>query len=161
MAERRGYLMVRRGTVAVVCMMLAAGCSGGAHQTTLAQNWIYTSSDGTRGVALDLTSDGTYVFAILALTSSTSAEAEVEYGTYTAANDVLSLTPEQFSCSASDPPYQVGYSFQNGNLLLSISTGAIVMQPNPDTVDQSFTLQFGCFSSAGAFSAMPVQAVTN
>ena len=59
-------------------MMLAVGCGNSGDSADLVGNWDYLNSSGTSGVGLTFTSSGTYVLSIIEVTSSTSADAQVE-----------------------------------------------------------------------------------
>src|SRR5256885_1199284 len=78
-----------------------AACSSsksGADSPTLYNNWIYSNANGTGGVGLTLKSDNTYAQIFIALTSATSADTEIETGTFTTAGSKITFTPQKWSC---------------------------------------------------------------
>jgi hypothetical protein len=143
--------------------LIACGSSsGGGGPPSLVGNWIYIDSTNTAGAALDFKSDGTYVHAQLSLTSTTSADAQVETGTYTSTGTSFTATPKQWTCPGPDPVATLNYSFQNGQLVLSAPQGIITFQPNTSSgFMSSFQITNGCFDRTGTFTPSPLAPVSN
>lgn len=152
-------------TVVGLGVLLVAACSSssGGGPPSLYQDWLYTDSSGNSGIAATFRTDGTYVVSDLVITSSASANAEVETGTFTAADTALAMTPTENSCTGPDAAYSLGYSFQGSSLEIAQPSGVLLMQPNttsPGSIG-SFAITIGCFDSAGNFTASPLAPVSN
>lgn len=135
--------------LALTCVM---ACGSPASTPTLVGNWIYVDPAGSTGIAVDINDDGTYVIADMTLTSSNSADAQVETGSYTATSSQINALPQKWSCRGADPGITVDYTFQDGNLLLSLQSGLVALQPNTATATTAFKITYGCFSSGVGFT---------
>jgi hypothetical protein len=147
----------------VTFVVAACSSSSGGGPPSLYQDWLYTDSSGNSGIAATFKSDGTYVVSDLMITSSTSANAQVETGTFTASNGSLAMAPKEDSCPGPDAAYSLGYSFQGGNLEIVQPSGVLLMQPNttsPGSIG-SFAITIGCFDGSGNLKASPLAAVSN
>lgn len=151
-----------RGSIVVATSALVLGCasSNGDTAPSLYGNWIYASAGGTSGVALTVGRDGTYVLSSLALTSPTSAEAQVERGTYTAMGSTIVTTPTEWSCPGPDPVTTLTYRFVGADLELVLPTGILTLAPNTASASTMFAISFGCFTG-GSFVPAPLAPVSN
>jgi hypothetical protein len=145
----------------VVCtwggVVVFAACS--SSPPSLDSTWEYADSASESGNGLTLKSNGTYVSSILSLTSSTSANAQIETGTFKLSGSEITFTPQQWSCpEATDPPYSAGFEQNGDTLTLSYSSGAIAYQLDTSTAS-TFALSDGCFLQDGTFIASPLAAV--
>lgn len=146
-----------------VLLALVVGC-GGADQSTPEQqvvgSWLFTSADGNSGFGAVFKDDGTYTSAILVASSSTSAEAEVEKGTYSATDTQITFTPNEFSCAGPDAIYAAPYKVDGQSLVLTLGSNVVIMAPNTDPASSNGLLQTGCFN-AGVFTPQAVAPVSN
>jgi hypothetical protein len=149
-------LILLAGLVSIV------GCGGSSSPgDRLVGNWLYVASSGNAGIAADYSSNGTYVAALMVLTSTTTAEAQVEKGTYSVSGDQLTSVPTEWTCPGPDAIDTATFSFSGSDLLISTSSGVIALTPNTAPVDTSFVLTYGCFDSSGNFTASPLAPVSN
>jgi hypothetical protein len=143
--------------LAAVCFVPACSSSNSG-APSVDGNWLNVKTDGSgQGLGLDLKSDGTYALGFLVLTSSTSADAQVETGTFTAQNGTLTFTPQEWSCTGKDPSYSLPYQFSGSDLLVNTGTSIIALQPNTSTVMGSFVDTIGCFNTT--FTSFTPQAL--
>lgn len=150
-----------RGSIVVGAVMVAAcSSSSGGGTPSLYQTWAYVTADGSAAAGATFTSDGTYLFQELTLTSSTTANDQVEEGSFTISGSTITATPKQWTCPGPDAVYTLGYSFQGGNLVLAQPAGTIVMQPDTATAS-SISITNGCFASSGSFTTAPLATVSN
>lgn len=140
-------------------LLLASGCSSSTSTSGSANeivgNWINENAQGTTGIAFDAKADGTYVLETLVQTSPTTFNAEVETGTWTSTSSSLTTTPKQWSCAGADPVSTVSYSFNGGDLIVSLSTGIVSFKPNTATASstgQTLSQTNGCFDQSGNFT---------
>jgi hypothetical protein len=154
--------MVRALVVAMVCGLLGSvGCGGGGSSTPeekLVGDWIIENDSTGVGLALDISADGTYVGALLALTNTNppSANAQVEHGNWSATASSLTLTPTQWSCTGADPADTEPYSFSGGSLVISTSSGITTLAPNNTPATGMFSITYGCFDANGNFTQHPL-----
>src|SRR5579862_3505862 len=152
---------MRRLWWVVLVDSMALGCGGSSSPgSRLVGDWIATDSTGTNGIALTFGSDGTYSAQQLELTSSTSANDEVEGGVYTATNSSIAFTPQKSSCPGPDPDYSLGYSFSGSSLIVSTPSGAVALMANTFSAGTG-AIAFGCFQPDGSFVAEPIAPVGN
>jgi hypothetical protein len=152
-------MMARALVVALVCGVLGLmGCGGGSSSPDngVVGNWMFVNSTGDSGFAFDAKADGTYVIGLLSLTSTSTANAQVEEGNWSATSTMLTTTPTKWSCTGTDPAETDSYDIANGDLTVTTSGGIIVLQPNTTPVSSSFVLTFGCFDQNGNFAAQPL-----
>ena len=148
----------------VVLLAAAASCGGGNSETPqqrLIGQWLYTNSTGSAGIDITFNTNATYVAQILQLTSTTSANDEIEDGVFSTTDTEITFTPQKYTCPGPDPVYSMTYSFNGDSLLLLLSTGATGFSRNTTPAATNFTLAFGCFQSDGSFVASPLAAVSN
>ncbi len=146
----------------IAASLLCVACSGssGSSSPSLYGNWVY--ENGTVGQGLTLKADGTYVALVLAEVSPTSADAQVETGTFVVNGSTITATPTQWSCRGADPSATYAFSFNGEDLVISDASGVIVYQPNNATGSSSFAITIGCFDSqTGAFKPQPLAPVGN
>ena len=100
--------------------------------------------------------DGTYKTDVVRAASAAIWADQVETGTYAISGSTLTTTPEQSSCPTPDPPKTYTFSFQNGDLVLSSSTGVVVYPPQGvSDAGGSVIIVIGCFEASG-FVASPL-----
>jgi hypothetical protein len=152
-----------RKLVLLVALGLAAmGCGGvSSPQQDLIGDWIYIVNNGSSGAAVSYKADGTYVGSILVLTSTTTANAQVELGNYTATSNELTSVPTEWTCPGPDPASTVSYAISDGHLVVSTSSGIISFAQNTAPASTTFTLTYGCMKPDGSFVASPLAPVTN
>ena len=150
-------------TLAVLLATVAA-CGGGSSETPqqrLIGQWLYTNSSGSAGIDITFNTNTTYTAQILQLTSTTSANDEIEDGVFSTTNTEISFTPQKYTCPGPDPVYSLAYTFNGDSLLLSYSTGAVAFSRNTTPAATNFTAAFGCIQSDGSFVVSPLAAVSN
>jgi hypothetical protein len=165
--QQRGRSKMARALVValVVGLVGAAGCggSGGGVSSTpqqeLVGDWIIENDATGVGATLDISADGTYVFAILAITNTSPVAADVmaEKGNWSASPSTLTLTPTSWSCTGPDPATAESYSFNGGSLVLSDSAGITTFAPNNAPATAMLSITYGCFSAQPASSSNFVQ----
>jgi hypothetical protein len=144
----------------LVGLLTACSSSSSSQPPSLYGNWDYIDSAGTAGNGLTLKSDGTYVVSRLVLTSSTSANAQVESGTMVVTGSTIAFTPQNWSCEEpKDPPYTATYQLTNGGLEVTLPGLVIAFQVNTSPVATNFTLATGCFPQSGGFVPSPLSPV--
>src|SRR6185295_3373010 len=99
--------------IGTVLLLGAIGCGGGGDPTPadrLQGNWLFADADGLTGVGL--TFDGSdYVAFLMGLTSTNTANAEVERGGFDASTTQITFTPREWSCPGPDAIYALSYRF--------------------------------------------------
>jgi len=142
----------------------SSGSSGGTSTTNgspLDGTWMYVDGTVASGVTFD---NGTFVVQQLQETCAdcTSADDEIEKGTYTVSGNVITLTVQEWSCqlqSGQSPTYTETFSFEtNGDLTLSDTSGIVTFQPDTST-GGSVAITIGCFDSSGNFTPEPLTSV--
>jgi hypothetical protein len=127
--------------------------SGSAPQVS---TYCYDASN-TSGECFSFWSNGNYVLDIIALTSDTSANAQIETGTYTRTGSEFSFTPEKWTCAhGALNPFTVGYTLSGDNLILDLSTGVLSLTLDTTPAATNFDIVDGCFEMSG-FVSMPLQ----
>jgi hypothetical protein len=145
-----------------VLLVAAAACGGGSEtpEQRLIGKWLYTDASGTRGLSVQFDADSTYTLATMQLTSTTSAEAQVETGVFAATGTQITSTPQMYTCPGPYPGYQVSYHFNGDSLVVTYSTGVMAFSRNTAAPASNVVVTYGCFQS-GAFVAAPLAAVSN
>jgi hypothetical protein len=152
---------VKAAVLAVLVSLAACGSSTPA-EPSIDNTWIFTNSAGTVGAALTI-NGSTYVAQKIALTSSTSADDQIETGTITVNASTLDFIPSQWSCAAFmpvDAPYSDGYTLTASGLTLSNSTGFTAFHVDTSGASSNFTSAIGCFLTNGTFQVSPLENVT-
>lgn len=139
-------MRIHRALLLAVAVLESACASSSSDAPSLDGNWIYVDDQGTAGLGVTFNDDGTYAAFLMALTSRSSADAEVETGTFTAQGGTVTFTPQEWTCPGPDPASSVKYTFRNGNLLLSFPSGIISLQQNTASSDEAFSITYGCFN---------------
>jgi hypothetical protein len=118
----------------------------------------YESS--TEGDCFSFSSDGNYVWDVLELTSDTSADAQIETGTYTQTKTEFSFTPKEWSCYdvSEVKPFTASYTLNGNDLFLSLPTNDLSLTLDTTPAATNFDITVGCFGSAG-FVANPLDPV--
>jgi hypothetical protein len=150
-----------RTAIVVVVLVGLCGCGSKTPQESLVGSWLFTSADGSGGIGVTFNADGTYGAVTLVLTSTASADTEIEKGTYSATASSLTSMPTQWSCPGPDSISTVSYSFAGGNLVLTSPNDIVTFAPNNATSGSTIALEIGCFDANGAFTAEPLAPVTN
>jgi hypothetical protein len=127
-----------------------SGC--GSSSPSIYNSWIYVNGGGTAGFALDFKQNGTYVSQTLELTSSTSADVQLETGTFAISGSTITFTPQDWSCAdLNDPPYSATYTLTDSSLEVAGPTGLTVLHVDSSAGTNNFTEVIGCFT-AGVFT---------
>lgn len=142
------------GTFAVGCVLAMGGCASeteGDAEPSLVGSWIFVNESATRGLGLTFRPDGTYNVSSMALTSSKSAYATVEEGTFAVSGRTITTTPTAATCPTTAEPSTMTHTFSGGNLLLTVPEGIVALKPSTSTATGDFVLTFGCFDAKGEF----------
>jgi hypothetical protein len=149
---------------------------GGGTTTTPVQNdgiygsWFFETSDQKSADAIEFDEDGTYVFIILELTSSSSGKSQDETGTFTASDGTITFTPDESTCPSPQGVYQAPYTLtRDGGLTLTFGSTLINFVPEQTsssgggtTTGGGSSVETGCYSSDGTtFTPAPLAPVTN
>ena len=158
-----GRRSLQGGAGTVLLLAVLAGCDGstGGGAPSLDGTWLYTDSTGAIGQTVTYNGDGTYTFQVLELTSTTTADVEIENGTYTTSGGVITTTPAEWTCPGSDPVDSCSFEVQGESLIVSAPTGAIVYQRTSPTQPSDIAITFGCFLGDGTFAPSPLGPVNN
>ena len=153
-----------------VVFLAFAGCGGGMDDmpyrhggthfiagpdSRLTGNWIFIGD--AAGLALDF--DGANTLRPHRHDGQRHGQRAGRDRPYSTSGGVLTLTPQQASCAGVHPAYTERYSFSGANLVVR-TTAARSCSPNPPS-GGSVALTYGCFDSAGTFTASPLVAVSN
>ena len=152
-----------KAMVTAFLVALTAACSsgsGGGSPSLTGTTWEYANSAGTAGEGVVFNTNGTYALLVLQLTSSSSGNVQEETGTYVVSGNTITVTPKEWTCPGPDPVYSATYSFQGSSLAITEPSGVVIFQPD-DQMASMAALTHGCFSSSGAFTAMPLASVSN
>jgi hypothetical protein len=133
----------------------AAGSGDGG--PTIVGDWIYTNAANTDGYALSLKSDSTYELHRFVRTSATTANDEIETGSFSAATDSITFAPARWSCRAPDPSYATPFTLPGVYLDVTYVIGLIAFHAD---VSPDFTAVDGCFAKSGTFVPAPLAPVT-
>lgn len=128
---------------------------------TIQGSWVYVNDTGVRVDGFTFNPDGSYSYARLVVTSSSSANAELETGIYKDDGAAVTFTPQKWTCPGPDPIVTVGRTFNSaGSLVFSFSSGVITLKPNNAPPSESSTIAYGCFGK-GTFTRAPLAPVSN
>jgi hypothetical protein len=140
----------------LLVVVVLVGCGSKTPQESLVGDWLFQNADGTSGLGVTFNGDGSYVLADLAVTSSTSANAEVEKGTYTATDTMFTMVPSQWTCDGKDTSSTETYKFSGSLLVVSDSSGVVTLAPNNGPSTGTFAVTLGCFDASNNFTAHPL-----
>jgi hypothetical protein len=101
-----------------------------------------------------------YSAYVMELTSSTSANAEVETGSFLTSDTQIVFTPREWSCPGPDSIYVLPYKLANGSLAITSGATLIAFQRNLASPATNFVITTGC-TQTGTFVPMPVAPVSN
>jgi hypothetical protein len=151
---------MKRIAVFLFLSLGAIGCDDSvAPEQKLEGNWLFETSDGLTGMGL--TFDGAqYTAYVMELTSSTSANAEVETGSFLTSDTQIVFTPREWSCPGPDSIYVLPFKLANGSLLITSGATLVVFQRNLASPATNFVITTGC-TETGTFVPMPVAPVSN
>ncbi len=150
-------------TLAVLLAAVAA-CGGGNSETPeerLIGQWVYTNSSGSTGIDVTFNTNATYTLQVMRLTSTTSANDQVETGIYSATENELTFTPQKYTCPGPVPVFTEGYSFNGDSLSMLFSDAVLVYSRSTTPAATNFSISFGCFQTDGSFVQAPLAAVSN
>ena len=145
----------------------ASGGDGGtsAKNDGLFGSWIFETSNQMNATGLQLNEDGTYVFVILELASSSSGQSQDETGTFTAAGGVITWTPTESSCPSPQAVYTTDYDLDGDDLTVTFGSAIVTFVPESASSGGSgsgSSVETGCFSADGkTFTPAPLGPVTN
>lgn len=153
-----------------------AGDGGGTTTTTttvrndgIYGSWFFETSDQMNADALEFDEDGTYVFIILELTSSSSGKSEDETGTFTLSDGMITFTPDESTCPSPQGVYQTPYTLTTDGGL-TVTFGSTLIDFVPEQASSSggtmtrggSSVVTGCYSTDGTtFTPAPLAPVTN
>jgi len=152
------------GVILGTLVGMVMSCGGDDSQTPqerLVGSWVYSNSSGSTGIDLKFGSDANYSVQLLQLTSTTSANDEVETGIYSATDSTITFTPQKYTCPVPDPTYTLTYNFNGDSLAMLFSSGAIAFTRYTGPASTNAALTFGCFQSDGTFFTSPLAPVSN
>jgi len=142
----------------LILLGLGLGCGGGdSPEDALVGTWFATTNAAqTRGLGLTFTSDGTFVVQDILVTSNTTAQDEIEKGTYSVSGKTLLFHPTQYSCPQADPPYSFEYTISGSTLTLIDPAAVISLAKDTTPPTGGSVIAIGCFQSDGSFVPSPL-----
>ena len=151
---------MKRMAVFLFLLLGAMGCDDPVTpKGQLEGNWLFEASDGLTGIGLTFNGDQ-YTGYVMGLTSSTSANAEVETGSFLTSDTQIVFTPREWSCPGPDSIYVMPYALANGSLAITSGATVVVFQRNLASPATNFVITTGC-TQTGTFVPMPVAPVSN
>jgi len=148
--------------LAVLLVAVAAcGSNTVTPQERLIGEWTYTNSAGNAGVVITFKTDDTYSAQVMQLTSTTSANDEVETGVFSVTDTTITFTPQQYTCPGPDPIYTYKYAFNGDSLSMLIPSGAVAFTRYTGPAASNAVITFGCIQSDGSFVQSQLAPVTN
>ena len=142
------------------------GCGGGGSSpaNALVGDWVFEPTTDS-ALAVTFKGDGTYVQQSLQLTSTNSAEDEIEGGTFTADGSTLTQRPTRWSCPGPDPITSVSYTVTTTQLTVVAGANVFILSranfSSSGGSPMGAVLTTGCFLQDGSFSPQGIAAVTN
>lgn len=145
-----------------VLLATVAACGGnsGTPEERLIGTWLYADAAGVTGLAVQFNADSTYGVLTMQLTSLTSANVEAEKGVFAATDTEITSRPQQWTCPGPYPVYTVSYHLSGDSLVVTYSTGAMMLSRDTAAPSSNAVVTYGCFQS-GAFVAAPLAPVSN
>jgi hypothetical protein len=146
----------------VVLLATLASCGGDSKtpREQLIGNWLYTNGSGSAGVGLTFDAKGSYVFSGMQEVSSTSLNAEVEQGLYSATDTAITFTAQKYTCAGPVPIYTLTYDF-SGDILSLLYPSMVLAFSRNTASGASVAIILGCFQSDGSFVQSPLAPVSN
>ena len=152
---------MKRVAAFLFLLLGAMGCDDSVTpKEQLEGNWLFQTSDGLAGMGLTFNGDQ-YTAYVMELTSSASANAEVETGSFLTSDTQIVFTPREWSCPGPDSIYVLPYGLASGSLTITSGATLIVFQRNVASPATNFVITTGCSSQTGTFVPMPVAPVSN
>lgn len=141
----------------IALALVGFGCDGGdaSPAERLAGNWIFLPADGSSGLGLTLQADGDYNVMVAELTSSNTANAEIEIGVFSANDTEIMFYPRKWSCPGPDPSYIVRYALSGSSLGITGGSTLVSLERNPYPASTNFAITTGCMQT-GTFVPMPI-----
>jgi hypothetical protein len=157
--------MARVGARPARCTLFATlaallGCSSTSTDPASGLKGTWAGADGPLVLGVTFNGDGTYELHQTLRTSATTAEDQVQTGTFTATGSWITFTPQRSSCPGPAPMSTAPYKLLNGSLQMTSGTTVFTLQPDTAPPAPGTTVQTGCFDSQGVFtpgSLAPVQ----
>lgn len=156
---------MRRGCVLgwMTLLLWATSCGGsGSADPRLIATWVQALSEST--YALTFNPDGTYEAETLMPPPTTSADAEVVMGVYSASGNQITETPQESTCPSPVPVETISYSFSGADLVIVVpgkivtSTGLV---RDTGSITGNASLVYGCFTFGTPFMQGPLAPVSN
>ncbi len=119
--------MIRNVMFGMMSVALVA-CGGSNYSDGFQGSWIEQSPDGLSGVGLEVNGDN-YVVESIVITGPTTAEAQVEEGTFAAGPNEFDTFPT------------------NDTLILGLPQGTVTFHRNDAAPDSNVVITYGCFAS--------------
>jgi hypothetical protein len=154
------HLPMVRALIVLAALGLA-GC-GEVDNTppALIGSWLAPGADQSSGSSITFRSNKSYTGSVIAVTSTTTANVEVETGTFSVSGQTIAFVPNEATCPGPIGRYSLTYAV-NGDMLL-VTTGSTILTFTrlPDQDPSSIAATLGCFSN-GAFTAHELAPVSN
>jgi hypothetical protein len=143
----------RMKSLALCALLASMACASSPPSPSIYGNWEVDLETARRG--LSLKSDGSYVMSLLSLSVPPSARAQLETGTFSVADSIITFTPETLTCVvASDPSYTASYKLDGSLKLTFEPTGpSLTLQSRATPAESEFSLMTGCFLRNQSFAA--------
>lgn len=157
-------MKITSGVVLSALLVALIGCGDDSktpQEKLVGGTWVFSNSSGSAGLDLIFNADASYSVQLLELTSTTTANDQVETGVYSASDSKITFTPQKYTCPGPDPIYRVAYTFNGESLALLFADGVIAFERYTGPAATNFTLTFGCFQDDGSFVPSPLAPVSN
>lgn len=150
-----------KSSTVTACSLFVALTSGCAAAIPLPPKgldgtWLYVngtgvgSGQGNAGEGLTIRSDGTYVISSIVLTSSDSADVQLEAGNFALDGNTAQVTPTQTTCAGfAFPAYSATFDLNGDQLTVATAYGVTVFERDTAISNVSFSDTFGCFEKSG------------
>ncbi len=168
--------------VGIAALALLVGCSNTTTGTGAADDdagssgndgiyggWVYETANATGATALSFNTDGTYTSIILEEVTASTSQAQEETGTFTVSGNVLTWTPEKFTCPGADPSYETTFGLSEGKLSVTFGSTDLIFVPIPASASSSSGMPgvssgaevtLGCFNgTSDSFTAQALEPV--
>jgi hypothetical protein len=134
-----------------------------AQQTGLYGSWVFSVGDGGTSAegAATYNTDGTYQTIAVEFTSSTSAQEQIEQGTFALSGTTITYTPTESTCPSPRPVGSNSYQVVSGALVVTTPGYSMPSTFHHGSVTLPASTVTGCFGSDGVFHPASLAPVTN
>ena len=134
-----------------------------APQTGLYGSWVFSVGDGGTSAegAATYNTDGTYQTIAVEFISSTSAQEQIEQGTFALSGTTITYTPTESTCPSPRPVASNSYQVVNGDLVVTTLGYSMPSTFHHGSVTLPTSTVTGCFGSDGVFHPASLAPVTN